>query len=96
MRSFSGLNLVGHDSRFRCLPLLQCRNCPALRREQDSYRVPCGASLDLFRDFLSVIERQDIKITSDNFSILSELSTEFGFDSLLTKRKGFSKNGEFA
>jgi hypothetical protein len=24
------------------------------------------------------------------------LSTEFGFDSLLTKRKGFSKNGEFA
>jgi hypothetical protein len=77
------------------LPLLQCCNSPSLHQESECYRVQSNVSPDLFRDFLSAIEGHDIKITIQNFSILSELSTEFGFTSLLRKLETFSKSSEW-
>jgi hypothetical protein len=78
----------------RYLPLLQSCDSPALHQKQDPDQVRCSVSLDLFQTFLSAIEGQDINITSDNFPILSELSAEFGFATLLTKLEAFSHSSE--
>jgi hypothetical protein len=77
------------------LPLLQSCNSVALHCKHDFYHCKCSPSLDIFHDFLSAIDGQNINITTENFLILSELSTEFGFDSLLMKLRKFSKSNEW-
>jgi hypothetical protein len=77
------------------LPLLQSCNSSALHQNPNFYGVQSNVFPDVFRDFLSAIEGQPIKITTDNFSILTELSTEFGFSSLLAELHSFTKSCEW-
>jgi hypothetical protein len=49
------------------------------------YRVESGISLDDFRDFVSALDDKPINIKNRNFPGLSQLSEEFGFQSLSKK-----------
>jgi hypothetical protein len=49
------------------------------------YRVQSGVSLEDFQDFVSALEDKPININDRSFPGLSQLSEEFGFQSLLKK-----------
>jgi hypothetical protein len=46
------------------------------------YRVNPSVALDFLRLFLEAVESKEIEIAKQNLSDLSQLCTEFGFDSL--------------
>jgi hypothetical protein len=48
------------------------------------YCVKTAVPVDLFREFLAAIEGASINITSNNNAALFDLSTEFGFERLLS------------
>jgi uncharacterized coiled-coil protein SlyX len=59
------------------------------------YRVQSPVSLSIFRDFISALEGNSIKITDTNFTELHQLCKEFGFTELAAKISEFRPSMDF-
>jgi hypothetical protein len=68
------------------------RNNP--RRRVSPYRVQSRVSLSIFREFISALEGNSVKITSINFAGLTRLCEEFGFTELSSKLSRFVQQFE--
>jgi hypothetical protein len=59
------------------------------------YHIQSSIPLKIFQDFTSALEGQSIQITTANFSSLSALCEEFGFETVSAKLYPFVDSGEF-
>jgi hypothetical protein len=59
------------------------------------YRVQSSVSLSIFREFLSALEGNSIKITPNNFAELHRLSQEFGFTEISSQLSEFRSSIDF-
>jgi hypothetical protein len=78
-RAVAGVHLVTNCTLFR--------NNLALAASP--YRVNSSVALKVFRLFLEAVECKEIQITKQNVADLSQLCTEFGFESLSRKISAF-------
>jgi hypothetical protein len=83
-----------HSEEIFTIPALQAitkcslfQNNPTLL--VSPYRVQCPVSLSTFREFLSALEGNAIKITETNIRDLQQLCEEFGFSELSAKLSEF-------
>jgi uncharacterized coiled-coil protein SlyX len=80
------------------LPLVT--NCILFRNNltlaASPYRVNSSVRLEVFRLFLEAVEGKEIQITKQNVADLSQLCTEFGFESLSRKISAFLNSPDCA
>jgi hypothetical protein len=60
------------------------------------YAIKSATSIEVFREFVSALNGEAIEITTVNFSGLSLLCTEFGFESLFGQLTAFRSSGAFS
>jgi archaellum component FlaC len=93
------VTLLHPEETFK-IPVLQVINQCSLFQKDPTllatrYRVQSPVSLSIFREFISALEGNTIKITDTNFTELTQLSEEFGFSELATKLSEFRPSMDF-
>jgi hypothetical protein len=61
-----------------------------------SYKVNSSVALEIFRLFLEAVEGKEIQIMEQNVADLSQVCTEFGFESLSRRISAFLDSSESA
>jgi hypothetical protein len=95
----SSVTLLHLEETFKIPALQGMTECSLFQNDStllvSHYRVQSSVSLSIFREFLSALEGNAIKITATSFTEFHRLCEEFSFSELGTKLSEFSPSMDF-